>query len=752
MARFAKHTGYHRHGPRPAQRIPLPLSAAGENEIFGLVEHVTFHNEETGFAVLRVKARGHRDPVTVTGTLPHVTPGEWIEAAGQWMVDPKHGPQFKADTIKTSQPDTLEGIEKYLGSGLIRGIGPVYARKLVQKFGAAVFDVIERQSALLEKVEGIGPTRRASIKQAWDEQKAVREIMSFLFSHGVTTSRAFRIYKTYGNAAIEKIRLDPYCLARDIHGIGFQTADKIAERLGVARDSDLRARAGVEYILNEMTEEGHCAYGEQDLINEVEHILDIPPETIRRAVDFLMAEQRIVRCDVEGKTDCVALAHMDYKERKLAERLRQLAGAPAPPCVHDLLKAVAWAENAIGLTLDQTQRDALRMALSEKVCVITGGPGVGKTTLIRALLKVFGAVRQRVVLCAPTGRAAKRIMETTGAEAKTIHRLLHYDPSTQQFKHDSKHPLAGDVFIVDEASMIDLPLAYHLINAIPLHARLVWVGDVDQLPSVGPGCVLHDLIASSTVSVARLTHIFRQAAQSAIVRNAHRVNSGEMPEYPSSKAERKPDHDFFFIVASDAAKATDLIVQLVTKSLPDKFGFHPINDIQVLSPMQRGELGVRNLNVRLQQALNGTAETVERFGWRYGVGDKVMQLENDYDKDVFNGDIGRIVGLCSEERSLQVQFDDRVVEYDLLELDELALSYAITIHKSQGSEYPCVVIPLHTQHFIMLERHLLYTAITRGRKLVVVIGSPKALQIAVQRAGLRNRVTALRERLIQAWR
>lgn len=745
---FARKQTYARRRPvNPATPQGVSSACADETQIFGLVEHVTFHNEENGFAVLRVKARGHRDLVTVTGTLASVTPGEWIEAEGRWIVDAKHGPQFKADHIKTSQPDTLEGIERYLGSGLIRGIGPVYAKKLVQKFGASVFDVIERQSALLEKVDGIGPMRRANIKAAWDEQKAVREIMTFLFSHGVTTSRAFRIYKTYGNDAIEKIRLDPYSLARDIHGIGFQTADKIAERLGVARDSALRARAGVEFVLHEMAEDGHCAYPVDELIVAAERMLQIPEHTIRQAIEFLVAENRLVRCDVEGKEHCVAFAHMDYWERTLADLVRRLCTQSAPPAVRDLEKAVTWAENAVGLTFDETQRNALRMALSAKMCVITGGPGVGKTTLIRALLKVFSAVRQRVVLCAPTGRAAKRIMETTGAEAKTIHRLLHYDPAAMAFRHDAEHPLPGDVFIVDEASMIDLPLAYHLVRAVPSDARLIWVGDVDQLPSVGPGCVLHDLIASGTVPVARLTHIFRQAAQSAIVRNAHRVNSGEMPEYPPTKAERKPDHDFFFIEAHDPAKAADLIVQLVTKSIPEKFGFHPIQDIQVLCPMQRGELGVRNLNVRLQQALNRAPDAIERFGWRYAVGDKVMQLENDYDKDVFNGDIGRIVSLHPEERTVQVRFDDRIVEYDLLELDELALSYAVTIHKSQGSEYPCVVIPLHTQHYIMLERNLLYTAITRGRRLVIIVGNPKALQIAVHRVGLRNRVTTLRERL-----
>lgn len=715
--------------------------------VSGLVDRVTFHSEDTGFAVLRVKARGHRDLITVVGTLPSVTAGEWIEASGEWIVDRKHGQQFKADTIQTTQPDTLEGIEKYLGSGMIKGIGPVYAAKLVKKFGKEVFEVIESTSALLERVDGIGPMRRASIKAAWNEQKSVREIMTFLFSHGVSTARAFRIYKTYGEDAIEKVRLDPYCLAKDIHGIGFQTADKIAASLGIPRDSDLRARAGVEYVLQELTDDGHCAYPRSQLTEAAVRILDIPENIVETAVDHLVSESRLVPSRIHGREDLVFLASLEYAERQLARHLIELAKGKHPSPAIDADKAIGWVQEKISLTLDDAQAAALRNTFSSKVMVITGGPGVGKTTLIRAILKIFRVKKQKVVLCAPTGRAAKRISETTGAEAKTIHRLLIYDPKRNQFKHDAEHPLSGDIFIVDEASMIDLPLAYQLIRAIPLHAALVIVGDVDQLPSVGPGCVLRDIIESNAVPVSRLTHIFRQAARSAIVTNAHRVNEGLMPEFPAEKPSSPDASDFYFVAAEEPEKACRMIVRLVTESIPKRFGFKPREDIQVLTPMQRGELGARNLNVQLQQALNPRGEALERFGWTYRVGDKVMQLQNDYDKDVFNGDIGRIVKIDETERELHIRYDDRTVSYDFRELDELALSYATTIHKSQGSEYPCVVVPIHTQHFVLLQRNLLYTAITRGKKLVVLVGTQKALSIAIGRMEAHTRITTLKERL-----
>ena len=714
-----------------------------------MIERVTFHNEATGFCVLRVKARGIRELVTVIGTVPSVSAGEWVQAEGRWVIDPEHGRQLKAEHLRTTQPDSIEGIEKYLGSGLIRGIGPVYAAKLVAAFGREVFDVIEHRSALLERVDGIGPVRRASIKAAWNEQKAVREIMTFLLSHKVSTARAFRIYKTYGDEAIENVRQDPYCLARDIHGIGFLTADQIAASLGIQKDSALRARAGVEYVMLQLMEEGHCAYPRVQLVEKAVELLGIPAAGIDTAIAEGLAQNRLTE-DLDAKGDSlIYLAFLDQAERQLARHLVDLSRTPHPCPPIELAKAIPWVEQQIGFELAPEQREAVGFALSKKMLIITGGPGVGKTTIVNAILKILRAKKIRVVLCAPTGRAAKRMTETTRLMAKTIHRLLEFDPNTNGFRHDAAHPLSGDVFIVDETSMIDVSLAYQLVKAIPHHASLIFVGDVDQLPSVGPGCVLRDIIDSALFPVCRLTRIFRQAAQSAIVTNAHRVNEGQLPLFPKTRAESGPLTDFYFFQADDPADGCNRVVQLVQRSIPERFHLRG-DDIQVITPMQKGELGARNLNVRLQQALNPQSHGVERYGWTFRLGDKVMQMQNNYDKDVFNGDIGRIVGLDMEEQNVRVRYDDRVVNYNFQELDELSLSYATTIHKSQGSEYPCVVVPLHTQHFVLLQRNLLYTAITRGRRLVVLVGTLKAVAIAVNRLESHHRITTLKERLLLA--
>ncbi len=731
----------------PVEQTRAGATAPAE-ELAGLVERVTFHSEDTGFTVLKVKARGHRDLVAVVATAAEINPGEWIEARGGWRMDPQHGRQFEAREIVVRPPDSLEGIERYLGSGLIHGIGPHYAKKLIAAFGKNVFDVIEKQSARLLEVEGIGRQRRDAIRAAWQQQKAVREIMTFLFSHGVSTARAFRIYKAYGDSAIERLRLDPYCLARDIRGIGFLTADRIAERLGIRRDSELRARAAVDYQLLQLTEEGHCAYPLGELIERTASALDIPENVVQDAVRHGISERRLVqRAGPEGQT-LIYLAALDYAESDLARRFARLARGAGPLAGVDAEKALAWVEERLRMTLAPEQREAVRRALAAKAMIITGGPGVGKTTLVRAILRIFAAKKLRVVLCAPTGRAAKRLSESAGHPAKTIHRLLAFDARTGEFRHNEKNPLPGDLFVVDECSMIDLPLAHDLVKATPPEAELVLVGDVDQLPSVGPGCVLRDLIESGVAPTVRLTQIFRQAAESRIVVNAHRINEGLPPEFPEGPA--ASESDFYFVSAEDPAAAARQVVRLVKEAIPRRFRLDPFNDIQVLTPMQRGELGARNLNVLLQQALNPEGATVERFGQRFRRGDKVMQLQNDYDKDVFNGDIGRIAAVHEEERRLTVRFDDRLVPYDFQELDELAPAYAITIHKSQGSEYPCVVVPLHTQHYILLQRNLLYTAVTRGRRLVVLVGSKKAISIAVGRAESRARYTTLRERLREA--
>ncbi len=726
----------------PVTKVQPP---APEEGLEGLVERVTYHNEENGYCVVRIKARGHRDLVTVVGSIPSINPGEWLKASGGWIMDKNYGRQFKAGHLEVTPPDSLEGIEKYLGSGLIKGIGPHYAERLVKSFGKDIFNVIEKQSALLLRVEGIGEVRKARIKASWNEQKMVREIMTFLLSHGVSTSKAFRIYKAYGDAAIEKVRLDPYCLARDIHGIGFKSADQIAERLGIARDSELRARAGVAYVLQELSDQGHCAYPLDPLMDKASSLLEIEADIIRRAIHLELAEGRLTQGPgPEGET-LIYLAALDAAEKEVASRLVRLAKGAHPCSISDLAAAEKWVENLLTLELAPAQKEALRVALTSKLMVITGGPGVGKTTLVNAIIKVLGAKKMKVVLCAPTGRAAKRMSEVTRREAKTIHRLLAYEPGEGRFRFNQNHPLDADVMIVDETSMIDLVLACHLLRAIPQRAALILVGDVDQLPSVGPGCVLKDIIASEALPVSRLSQVFRQAAQSAIVTNAHRINCGEMPVFP--EASEKAESDCYFVAAEEPEKACQLLARLVRDSLPARFHLDPRRDIQVLTPMQRGDLGARNLNQVLQAALNPEGPAIERYGSLFRIGDRVMQMENDYDKDVYNGDIGFITAIHEEERELKVRFDDAVVTYDFQELDELSLSYAITIHKSQGSEYPCVVIPVHTQHYIMLQRNLIYTALTRGRKLVVVVGSKKAIAIAVRNMEAGRRMTTLAARL-----
>ena len=706
-------------------------SASNDREpLSGLVERVTFHSPDTGFCVLRVKVRGHRDLVTVLGSAASIQPGEFIQASGRWDTHREHGLQFRTTFLKVLPPSSLEGIEKYLGSGMIKGIGPHFAEKLVTAFGERVFDVIEHTPDRLKTLNGIGPKRVERITAGWADQQAIREIMVFLQSHGVGTARAVRIYKTYGADAIPLVSENPYRLARDIKGIGFLTADQIAEKLGIEKTAMIRARAGIAYTLTKAVSEGHCGLPVDDLMLMAEKLLEIPPDILRDALQRELQDETVV-ADTIGERRCIFLGHLWYAEKVIAERLKALAtGQPAWPGI-DAEKAIPWVEHTLGVTLAESQRDAVTRAVASKVMVITGGPGVGKTTLVNALLRILGVKGITVALAAPTGRAAKRLSESTGLEAKTIHRLLEVDPRHGSFKRDRDHPLACNLLVVDEVSMVDVPLMASLVNALPDRAALMLVGDVDQLPSVGPGQVLADLIASGAVPVARLTEIFRQAAASQIVTNAHRVNAGLMPHLEVARSDTS---DFYFVEARDPDDGVSKIIEIVKNRLPKRFGFDPVKDVQVLCPMNRGGLGARALNVELQKALNPPVDEVciERFGFTYRVGDKVMQTENDYDKDVFNGDLGYVRRIDPEAQALVIEFDDRPVEYQWGELDEVALAYAVSIHKSQGSEYPAVVIPMMMQHYMMLRRNLLYTGLTRGRQLVVLVGQKQAVGMAVK--------------------
>jgi exodeoxyribonuclease V alpha subunit len=713
----------------------------------GLIERVTFHNADTGFTVLRVQPDRRRDLVTVVGHLPTAVAGEYVEATGTWIQDRDHGLQFKAEQMRTTPPHTLEGIEKYLASGLIKGIGKHYARKIVATFGERTLAVIDESPAFLREIKGIGLQRVQRIRESWREQKAVRGIMVFLQSHGVGAARAARIYKTYGDRAVELVREDPYRLATDVWGVGFRSADQLAERLGIDRASPLRARAALKYILQTLSDEGHTGFPETGVIERTAALTGMDPTIIEHAVQHECQRDAVVRepWTRESALPWLYLKPLFLAEQGVARAVRSLAEGPHPLPAIDAQRALAWVEKEMGLELAPTQRDAIRQALTRKLLIVTGGPGVGKTTIVQGILAIFESKGLRVELSAPTGRAAKRLSETTGREARTIHRLLEFDPGQGAFKRQSDHLLELDLLIVDEASMVDVVLMNQLLRAVPERACVVLVGDVDQLPSVGPGTVLADLIASDIVPIARLTEIFRQAGHSGIVRAAHAVNHGELPE--SAAADKLGD---FYVVPADTPEAVlQKIVTLVRERIPARFGIAP-QDIQVLTPMNRSELGARNLNARLQEILNPAAAGVEvqRFGWTFRLGDKVMQTANDYDKGVFNGDIGRIDAIDSDDQQLTVAFDARHVEYDYGELDELVLAYATTIHKAQGAEYPAVVVPLHTQHFVMLQRNLLYTAITRGKRLVVLVGNAKALQLAVARQDTAQRCSGLTWRCV----
>ena len=717
---------------RPQQDVPTEL-------LGGLIERVTFHNESNGFCVLRIKARGHRDLVTLVGHAAAVTAGEWITASGIWITDRDHGLQFKAAFLKVSAPTSREGIEKYLGSGMIRGIGPVYAKKLVNAFGEQVFTVIEDTPERLAEVDGIGPIRRERMVTAWADQKVIREIMLFLHTHGVGTARAVRIFKTYGMDAVRVMTENPYRLARDIYGIGFKTADAIAMKMGIAQNALIRVQAGISYALMEARDEGHCGLPREALIPLAEKLLEVPSDAIEAAIVAEIQEGTLIADQVQN-TPGVFLAPLYRNEQGIAQILKKLCAGQAPWSGIAADAAMDWVQKRLNIVLADSQKEAIRMVLQKKVALITGGPGVGKTTLVNAILHILDAQKLRIALAAPTGRAAKRMSETTGKEAKTIHRLLEINPLGGGFKRREDYPLECDLLVLDECSMIDVPLMHALLKALPPTAGLLMVGDPDQLPSVGPGQVLADLIAAQTLPEVHLTEVFRQAAQSQIIRAAHQIHAGHIPDLsPPEKLS-----DFYFIDVEDPAEAADKLVKVVTTHIPRRFHLDAMHDIQVLCPMNRSVLGARALNDALQTALNGeSTPVVEKFGRRFAPGDKVMQIQNDYEKEVFNGDIGFVQTVDTEENTLTVDFEDRIVSYGFGELDLLQPAYAITVHKSQGSEYPAVVIPLSTQHYPMLQRNLLYTAVTRGKTLVILLGQKKAVAMAARNGSSKKRWTKL---------
>ncbi len=729
-----------------------------ETQLKGTIERITFHNEENGYCVLRVKTDS-REQVTITGHSNEVSEGLSLVATGKWVTDSKYGQQFQSRQLQMVQPDSAEGIEKYLSSGLIEGIGPSYAKKLMKAFGVNVFDVIENSPRDLLEIEGIGPKRLDQIITAWEEQKSVRDIMVFFHGHGIGTNQAVRIYKAYGGNAVEMIKENPYRLVRDVRGIGFRTADQIAGKMGISKNSLLRARAGLSHALLEAMGSGHCGLPKNELMELSRKLLGIDTELLEQALAIELLEGAVMAGSfgngaqdgqqqqnsatnenqgIEDGEEGVFLASLFQSENDIALAMKHLVKGSVPWPALDVDKEIGRVESRISFELAPSQRKAVEQSLKSKVMVITGGPGVGKTTIVNSILEILSFQTcdgddLKIKLCAPTGRAARRMSETTKMPASTIHRLLEADASTGGFRYNSERKLECDLLVVDECSMVDVRLMDALTAALPRHCALLLVGDTDQLPSVGPGQILGDVIASGVVPVICLTEIFRQARESRIILNAHKINSGEMPDLGVPEGES----DFFFVSAADSATALKKITELISNRIPQKFGLDPVRDIQLLVPMNRGDLGTKSLNSALQKVLNPKAldedaVSLTRFGWTFHEGDKVMQIVNNYDKDVYNGDTGYVLSIDDEEQTLEAEFDGNKITYAHQELESLVLAYAVTIHKSQGSEYPVVLIPLTTQHYPMLQRSLLYTAVTRGKQLVMIVGQEQAVRQAVQ--------------------
>jgi exodeoxyribonuclease V alpha subunit len=724
-----------------------------ESELQGQIERITYTNEENAYTVAKIKSGGHKGLVTVIGNLLSVNPGEIIRMKGVWQTHPKFGDQFKISSYISIKPATVVGIEKYLGSGLVKGIGPVMAKRITAHFGDKTLEVIDEAIGRLTEVAGIGKKRLDMIQNAWAQQREIKDIMIFLQGHGVSSAYAVRIYKHYGSDAVRVVSDNPYQLAYDVHGIGFITADKIAEKLGFTKDSPLRAEAGALYVLSGLADDGHVYYPLDILVEECVKILDIEAAGVLAAIKRVEAAERVV-LEAAAEHVCVYLKQFYTAECGIAANMSRIAGFGAGPyaALFPLLeeqKLMTWVKEQLGIELAQAQVQAVRESLKNRVMVITGGPGTGKTTIVKSIVSVFERLGKRAVLAAPTGRAAKRLSEATGQTAKTLHRLLEFGPVKGGFAKNDKNRLQGDLFIIDETSMVDTVMMHHFLKAVPAGATLILVGDIDQLPSVGAGNVLGDIIASGAVCVVRLNEIFRQASRSLIVVNAHKINQGEFPIIPKNA---DSNSDFYFFDAEEPERVLEKIIELCVEKIPRKFHLDPLKDIQVLTAMHRGSLGATNLNAELQRALNPSKSELARGGKLFKPGDKVMQILNNYNKDVYNGDIGRIARIGMELQEVHVDFDGRMVLYDFKDLDEIALAYAVSVHKSQGSEYPAIIMPIHTQQFMLLQRNLLYTAVTRGKRLVVLVGTKKALFIAIKNDKTRMRYTQLENRLRRAAR
>jgi exodeoxyribonuclease V alpha subunit len=732
------------------EQLPIKPDKPGE-ELEGQIERITYINEETGYTVAKVSVPGFASHITIVGKLLALAPGEVLQMNGVWETHPKFGRQFRVLEHTTMLPASVKGIKKYLGSGLIKGIGSVMATRIVKKFGEKTLKVIDEHIEQLAHVEGIGEKRIRLIKKAWADQKEIRSVMIFLQEHDVGVIHATKIYRKYGQRSIAVVSQNPYRLATDITGIGFQTADRIAQNMGFEKDAPVRAEAGVLYVLNRLSEEGHVFYPYVLLIERCCDILEVDRETVIKAFGNIALEGKIVIEDLNQLLDefepnrkAVYLTRFHVSETGISRHLTRLISSHKTIRSMNLEKAVEWVQKRIDLQLAPRQIDAIKRAISDKVLIITGGPGTGKTTIIHSIIKIYRPVGARIFLAAPTGRASKRMTEATGQPARTIHRMLEFNWQKGGFQRNENRPLEADVIILDEVSMIDTVLMYHLLKAVLSGATLIMVGDSNQLPSVGPGNVLKDVISSGSIPVIELNEVFRQARESLIIMNAHRINKGKVPETRDFRGDLG---DFYFIEQDDPDQALHIVMELVCKRIPQRFKMHPMEDIQVVTPMHKGIVGTVNLNMKLQDSLNPSKIEIVRGDRAFRLNDKVMQTRNNYEKEIFNGDIGLVKSIDEKNQEVVVDYDGRAVTYDYSELDEIILAYAISVHKAQGSEYPAVVIPILPQHYLLLQRNLIYTAVTRGKRLVVMVGSKKALATGVRNERTLKRYTYLKERL-----